>query len=96
MRSKQLFVVLALVVLVVAAAPAHAGGAVDACDEDSLRTALSGGGLVTFTCSGTITLTETITITSNTTVDGTGQAVTISGNNAVQVFYVGTPVTLNL
>lgn len=96
MGSRHLLVVLALVILFAATAPAHAAGTVTVCDEASLRTALSGGGLVTFTCSGTITLTETITITSNTTVDGTGQAVTISGNNAVQVFYVGTPVILNL
>jgi pectate lyase len=42
---------------------------------------LSGGGTVTFSCSGTITLTSTITIASDTTIDGSGQAVTISGDN---------------
>lgn len=96
MRSKQLLVVLALVILVVAAAPAHAGGAVDVCDEDSLRTALSGGGLVTFKCSGTIALDNRIIITADTTIDGSATAVTISGNNAVQVFHVNSGVTLNL
>ena len=96
MESRHLLGVPALLILFVAAAPAHAAGIVTVCDEAHLLSALSGGGDVTFTCSGTITLTDTITITSGTTVDGSGQAVTISGNNAVQLFYVGATATLNL
>ena len=43
-----------------------------------------------FACSGTITLTAEIVIAADTTIDGgDGQTVTISGNNAVRVFYVG-------
>ncbi len=51
---------------------------------------------MTFSCSGTITLTATITIAADTTIDGSGQIVTISGNNAVRVFTVNPGVTLNL
>jgi hypothetical protein len=63
--------------LALACAPlARAAGVVSTCDETHLRTALAGGGKVTFTCSGTITLTVanggTITTSSNTTIDGTG------------------------
>lgn len=82
--------------LAVPASPVHAGGVVSVCDEANLRNALYGGGTVTFTCSGTIALTSPITIAANTTVDGSGQSVTISGNNAVQVFTVNTGVTLSL
>ena len=77
-------------------APAYAGGVVSICDEVHLRAALAGGGTVTFACSGTITLTNEIVIDVDTTIDGTGQDVIISGNNAVRVFTVNSEVTLNL
>ena len=41
-------------------------------------------------------LTATITIATNTTIDGSGQTITISGNHAVRVFTVNSGVTLNL
>ena len=78
------------------ASPAHAGGVVSVCDEAHLLAALAGGGTVTFACSGTITLTAEITIAADTTIDGSGQAVTISGNRSVRVFTVNSGVTLNL
>ena len=67
--------------LALPASPAQAGGVVSICDEAHLRAALTGGGAVTFACSGTITLTQPITITADTTIDGSGQAVTISGDH---------------
>ena len=68
-----------LVALALGYAPvARAAGVVSSCDETSLLSAISGGGMVTFTCSGTITLTATITFSSNTTVDGAGQNVILS------------------
>ncbi len=86
-----------LVALAMAYAPlARAAGVVSSCDEPSLLTAVSGGGRVTFTCSGTITLTAIITIPADTTIDGTGQNVSISGGNVVQVFSVPSGVQLNL
>ena len=64
----------ALLMLAAPATPAHAGGVVSVCDEAHLRAALAGGGTVTFSCSGTITLTATIRILADTTIDGTGQS----------------------
>ena len=46
--------------------------------------------------SGTIILTAEIGIAADTTIDGNGQTVVISGNNAVRVFTVNPGVTLNL
>ncbi len=96
MRPKYLNTILVLLALALPASPAHAAGIVSICDEAHLRAALIGGGSVTFSCSGTITLTAEITIAANATVDGSGQNVTISGNNAVRVFTVNPGVTLNL
>ena len=99
MRPKHLVTLLVLLALVVTrrtATPAHAGGIVSVCDEAHLLAALVGGGTVTFSCSGTITLTAEITIATDTTIDGSGQTVTISGNHAVRVFTVNSGVTLNL
>jgi hypothetical protein len=60
--------------------------------ETALRAALAAGGTVTFASSGAITLTGTVEIARDTILDGTGQDVTISGGNAVRVFYVDTNV----
>jgi len=72
--------VVALMLLTVAlpVSPAHASGAVTECDDARLLAALSGGGTVTFSCSGYIYLTSPITISTNTTIDGSGQSVEIS------------------
>ena len=40
---------------------------------------MAGGGVVTFACDGTITLASTITNDYDTTLDGSGHQVTISG-----------------
>ena len=96
MRPKHLIAILGLLMLALPAAPAHAGGVVNVCDEAHLRTAMLDGGIVTFSCSGTIVLANTITVTDNTTIDGTGQIVTISGNNAVEVFSVNSGKRLSL
>jgi len=96
MRPKYLITILVLLALAAPASPAHAGGIVSVCDEAHLLAALAGGGTVTFSCSGTITVTAEITIAAVTTIDGSGQTVTISGNHAVRVFTVNSGVTLNL
>jgi len=75
---------------------AVAGGVVTECTEASLRAALVGGGTVTFACDGTIILASTITNTVDTLLDGAGHQVTISGSNAVRVFYVTTNVVFAL
>jgi hypothetical protein len=97
MRVKHLIILMALLFAPIsAAAPAQAGGVVTVYDEAHLLAALAGGGTVTFACSGTITLTNTITIAADTTIDGSGQAVTISGHDAVRVLSVNPEVALNL
>ena len=74
----------------------RAAGVVSSCDEASLLAALSGGGKVTFTCSGTITLTGTITVSADTIIDGAGQNVTVSGGFATQVIFVSSGAQLEL
>ena len=86
MRPKHLITLLVLLAFTMAmtvaapAAPAHAGGIVSVCDQAHLLAALVGGGTVTFSCSGTITLTKEIVIATDTTIDGSGQTVTIIGS----------------
>ena len=50
--------------------------------------AAAAGDTITFSCSGTITLSSTITLDKNLIIDGSGQAVTISGGDTVRVFIV--------
>ncbi len=73
-----------------------AAGSVTVMDEAHLRAALVGGGTVTFAADGTIALANSLSILSTTTLDGTGHAVTLSGNNAVRVLTVNNPITLSL
>ena len=75
---------------------ARAGGTVTTCDQSSLETALAGGGDVSFACSGVIVLTNTISITTDTILDGTGQSVTISGNDLVRLFHISTNVSFTI
>ncbi len=59
----------------------------------------SGADTITFSVSGTITLSSqlpSITDAAGLTIDGAGQSVTISGNNAVRVFRVVSYGALNL
>lgn len=96
MHAKLLAVLLVLIVIMLIASPAHAGGVVNVCDEPHLLAALAGGGVVTFDCSGTILLTNTITVVVDTALDGSGQNVTISGNDVVRVFQLNPLTTLDL
>ena len=79
MRTKHLVAILVLLALAVPASPVHAGGIVSVCNEAHLKAALAGGGTVTFSCSGTIILTAEIVIVADTTIDGSGQSVAVSG-----------------
>jgi hypothetical protein len=69
---------------------------VNSADEASLRAAIQTGGWVGFNVSGTITITNTICITNNVFLDGSGVAMTISGGNAVRLFYVGPGVVFGV
>src|SRR5215831_11962273 len=94
MVNKRLIPAAALVALGFAWAPlARADAIVTSCDEQSLRDAVNTGGLVTFDCVGTITLTSTIQVFVDTTISGTAHV--INGGNSVAVFAVPAGVTLN-
>ena len=66
------------------------------CTEADLRGAMVAGGTVIFACDGTITLANTISISLDTVLDASGHRITISGNDAVQVFQVNTNVNFTL
>jgi predicted outer membrane repeat protein len=77
--SASLFISFALPVLLPGAVT-YAAGVVTPCSEAAFKAALSGGGNVTFGCSGTITLTSEAVITADTVIDGSGQNVILDGN----------------
>src|ERR1043166_5793646 len=66
------------------------------CSESALSDALVEGGRVTFACDGTIVLTRTMMLTTNTVLDASDHAVTISGNHSVRVFHVAAGVDFTL
>ena len=57
---------------------ARAGGVVSDCTETALRAALTGGGTVTFSCSGTIIVTNTVVVTTPTVTASDRQVATSS------------------
>ena len=69
---------------------------VSAPNEESLLAAIALGGWVGVPFNATITLTSPVTITNNVVLDGTGVAATLSGGNAVQLFYVAPGASLTL
>jgi fibronectin-binding autotransporter adhesin len=66
------------------------------CDQVSFLALIEGGETVSWNCDGTIVLTNTVTIAQDTTLDATGHAVTLSGNNSVRLFNVRPGVSLTL
>lgn len=75
---------------------ASRAGVVTNLTQTNLTIALTNGGPVTFAASGTLILSKTIVITNDTTIDGAGFTVTLSGTNAVRVFLVTNNATLTL
>jgi hypothetical protein len=92
--SAPVFLAATLLVGLGCTSAALASGVVSTCDETNLQAALSGGGAVTFACSGDIMLSGGLSISSNTSIDGTGQSVTLDGQGSVQVLSVKVGVTL--
>ncbi len=71
----------------------------DCTDDSQLQSAIasaSSGDTITFGCSGTIPITRTLTIATNLTLDGSGQNVTLDGQNKVEVLLVNRGVTFTL
>jgi len=73
-----------------------ASGVVTNCAQADLVAALNEGGLVTLDCDGTIALTNEITISREAILDGSGHAITISGNNATRLFSVNPGIKFTL
>jgi fibronectin-binding autotransporter adhesin len=71
-------------------------GVVSSPTQAALLSALAGGGDVTFSCDGTIYLTQTVAVTNSSILDATGHTITISGSNAVSVFYVEPGINFTL
>jgi len=88
--------VCSLILLLAATGTVFGAGVVTNCTEADLRSAMAGGGTVTFACDGTITLSSTVTITNDTVLDATGRAVVISGGSAVRLFQVHSNVSCAL
>ena len=72
MYLKHVMTLIVLAAVMLPSAFVYAGGMVSVCDEAHLRAALTGGGTVTFSCSGTIVLASQVRIANNTTIDGAG------------------------
>ena len=67
------------------------------CTKAALDAAVAAGGLVTFNCGGSpVTIVDNLTITQNTTLDGTGQQVTLDGNQQGTVVTVSGGVTVTV
>jgi hypothetical protein len=65
-------------------------------NEASLLAAIQIGGWVGLQFNATLTITNTIDITNNVVLDGTGFAVTISGGDAVPLFFVSNGANLTV
>jgi len=75
---------------------AHAAGVVSSCTETALNAALSGGGLVSFDCDGTIVTTSVKYISSDTVIDATGHNVILDGNATRNLFAINPGVSLTI
>lgn len=76
--------------------PVRAAGIVTTCNEAALDAALVSGGTVTFRCSGIIPISQTKVITQDTTLDGTGQQITLQGQGVRRVFDVRAGASLTI
>jgi hypothetical protein len=69
---------------------------VTVCTDDALREAVAIGGTVRLCCNGVLTLTNTIDVTKDTTLDASGQNLTISGGHLVRLFTVANGISLTI
>ncbi len=85
---------LAVAAALVVVSSARAEGVVSTLTEEALRSAVAGGGRVSFAASGTITLTSPLVIGANTTIGGAGFTVRLSGRGSNSVIHAGADLTL--
>jgi hypothetical protein len=107
MRLARHFILILLILIgfSIALTPAHATDAsVTDCSNftgagtisQAVTDANSGGGIITFACSGTIIFATELTITANVTINANGNTVTFEGNNATRFFTVNGGASLTL
>lgn len=65
------------------------GASVGEMSEAALRAAIATSSSITFSTSGVITLSAPLTTTGVLTIDGSGQSITLSGENSNRIFEVG-------
>ena len=104
-NKKPLAFVLLIILIIqaVLASPAYAAGTVGtgtpiSCNEGALDAALLGGGAISFDCGSgpvTIDVTGAKTISSDTQINGAG-LITLRSNGSVRLFFINSPVTLEL
>lgn len=102
-KGLVLLYVTALALVLIPAQTTHASATVSLCNvpntnpvPGNLIFALNQGGTISFSCGGSLALPDTFTVTKNTTLDGAGQNVTISGLQLHRIFLVKPGVTLTL
>jgi hypothetical protein len=93
MKFRYLLILVSILALGLFTSTAQADGEVTVCDEANFLAALNGGGLVTFSCSGTISLTGALSISEDTVIDGTGQSVSFVPSGNHQVFRTSANIT---
>jgi hypothetical protein len=88
-----IFAIIALLHILVSTGIA---GPLPTCDEAGLRAAINQGGVVTFPCDATISISSPITISNQVTLDATGRSVVLTGNNSTRLFQIAPGGTLDL
>ena len=102
MKMMVLRIGIILTLILIVALPYSVHGdqlSIDDCNESQLETILTraqNGDRISFNCSGLILITRPKIIDRNILLDGTAQQVTLSGNDAQQVFVVNANASLTL
>lgn len=105
MRGRGLQNLLCVLTLALwAVPPARAAGVVGSgtsasCTEAAFTAALAGGGTVTFNCGGgavVIPITSTKVLSTSTTIDGTGQQISLDGGGSTKLFLTTYQLTSGL
>src|SRR5258706_10684205 len=102
MKMMVLRIGILLTLILIVALPYSVHGdqlSIDDCNESQLETILTraqNGDRISFNCSGLILITRPKIIDRNILLDGTAQQVTLSGNDAQQVFVVNVNASLTL
>jgi hypothetical protein len=90
------FMARASIVFIALPCAAHAGGVVSVLDEAHFRSAMNGGGTVTFAADGSVYLTQTNVVMADTTIDAAGHNVVLDGQNQTRILDVNSNINLTI